>query len=89
MLALGSLFTSPVLPGESTKLLSALQLLFTPAGNLQQSRCGLVTLTYVNIHGIGPVLSMAIGGAAEVCARVADLCIGDLDRSKVKSHYLW
>lgn len=58
-------------------------------GDLQQSRRGLALLTYVNIHGVGPVLSVAIGGTAEVRARVTDLCVGDLDRLKVKSHYLW
>ena len=89
MPVLGSLFTTPALPGESTKFLSALELLFTLEGDLQQSRCGLALLTYVNIHGVGPVLSVAIGGTAEVRTGVTDLCVGDLDRSKVKSHYLW
>lgn len=56
---------------------------------MQQSIRGLALLTYVNIHGVGPVLSVTIGGTAEVRAGVTDLCVSDLDRSKVKSHYLW
>lgn len=89
MPALGSLFTSPALPGESTKFLPVLSLLFMLKGDLQQNRRGLAPLTYVDIHSTGPVLSMAIGGAAEVRAGVTDLRVGDLDRLKVKSHYLW
>lgn len=43
----------------------------------------------MNVHGVGPVLSVTVGGTAEVCAGVTDLGMGDLGRSKVKSHYLW
>lgn len=46
-------------------------------------------LTNVNVHGVGPMLSVTVGGTAEVRARVTDLGVGDLGRSKVKSHYLW
>lgn len=46
-------------------------------------------LTDVNVHGVGPMLSMSVGGTAEVRAGVTDLGVADLGRSKVKSHYLW
>lgn len=60
-----------------------------PEDDLLQSRHGLALLTYANVHCVGPVLSTAVGGTAEVCARVADFGLGDLDRSKIKLHYLW
>lgn len=43
----------------------------------------------MNVHGVGPMLSVPVGGTAEVRAGVTDLGVGDLGRSKVKSHYLW
>lgn len=85
-LALASFCTGMAFPGKSTKIL---QLLLKLEDDLQQSRCGLALLTYVNVHCVGPVLSVAIGGTAEVRAGVTDFGVGDLDRSKVKSHYLW
>lgn len=51
--------------------------------------CGLALLTDVNVHGVGPMLSVTVGGTAEVRARVTDLGVGNLGRSKIKSHYLW
>lgn len=43
----------------------------------------------MNVHSIGPVLSTTVGDTAEVRAGVTDLGVGDLGRSKIKSHYLW
>lgn len=63
--------------------------LLTLASDLRHGSHGSALLTNMNVHGAGPVLPVAVGGAAEVRAGVADLRLADLDRPKGKSRYLW